>query len=181
MRSCKGKISPKAYAFQFYEIVKDVVEYVSLESDPSLNKKQVNLSELLETVLTDLKPRADLKKVEIKTTQVSPIPLSLDPEKILIALRHLANDTLKRTPANSIIEWSIKENEKHVSIEVIRDGEAIPDLALEALETGQSQMNHQQNLGMGLAVCRTIVDRHGAKMRLSSHANRSLLCIEFPI
>ncbi len=166
---------------RFYEIVKDVVEYVSLESDPSLNKKQVNLSELLATVLTDLKPRADLKKVEIKTTQVSPIPLSLDPEKILIALRHLANDTLKRTPANSIIEWSIKENEKYVSIEVIRDGEAIPDLALEALETGQSQMNHQQNLGMGLAVCRTIVDRHGAKMRLSSHANRSLLCIEFPI
>ena len=65
-------------------------------------------------------------------------------------------------------------------IEVRRDGEPMSEEALNAFETGQSQMHHQRNLGMGLAFCRTIIERHGGTMRTEAKGSKTALILEFP-
>ena len=162
------------------EIVKDVVEYVRLESNPNLNKQSYDLKEILSFVISDLSEKAKLKNIEQKCTVSQSCQLVMDKEQIRIALHRLGQDTLKRAPQDSTVNWSLRVNQGSVEIEVNRRGEPVSETALSAFETGQSQMHHHQNLAMDLAFCRTIVERHLGTIKIHNNEGATQILIEIP-
>lgn len=162
------------------EIVKDVVEYVRLESNPNLKMQSCDIKELLLGVISDLNDKAKLKSVQQKCAGSESCSINLDKEQIRTALHRLAQDGLKRAPQGSVVNWSLMVNSEKVEIEVSRIGEPISETALLAFETGQSQMHHHQNLAMDLAFCRTIVERHLGKMKIQNKEGLTQIIIELP-
>lgn len=165
---------------QLTEIVRDIVEYVRLESNPGLNIQPADLSSILNEIFSELKLKTAQQNIQMKLETSSSLSASVDFEKVKSALRQLALDSLKRSPAGSQIEWALSRQGSRVLIEVRRDGEPMSEEALNAFETGQSHMHHQRNLGMGLAFCRTIIERHGGTMRTEAKGSKTALILEFP-
>jgi signal transduction histidine kinase len=162
------------------EIVKDVVEYVRLESNPILNKQQSDLKEILVGVLSDLSEKAKLKNVKQQLNLTESGLVMIDKEQIHTALQRLAQDTLKRAPRDSAVDWFLRVNSEKVEVEVSRSGDPISESALNAFETGQSQMHHHQNLAMDLAFCRTIVERHLGVIKVQKNGDLNRILIEIP-
>ncbi len=162
------------------EIVKEVIEYVRLQSEPNLIKENVELRELLKSVIAEIKSKADSKEVGLKLSGLERLVLSLDHHKMRTALICLAQDTLKRTPQRTQLDWVLSVSDKGVSIEVIREGEPISEEAFTVLETGQSPMHHHQNLGVGLALCKTIVERHFGTLRIEKRMDKTVVVVNLP-
>ncbi|MFM8314016.1 MAG: sensor histidine kinase, partial [Deltaproteobacteria bacterium] len=160
------------------DIVREVVEYVRLESNPQIHKSPTDLSALLKEVVTQLQEKARTKKVTLQFLASEKVVLELDQEKIRVGLKGLLEDAISRSPENSPVEIKLTEAGGSVTLLVTRSGLPMTEEALKAFETGQSLMNHHQNLALGLAICRTVLERHSAKMEIVNSVGQSTLSIE---
>lgn len=161
------------------EIVSEVVDYVKFESDSNLNKEKVDVVNLLCSVIEEVKIKTEEKKLKILINTPKEASLVADFKKLRTAFLCLAYDTVKRSPYGSSIELKLVDSGKDLVVHLKREGEPINEDAFNLLETGQSQMHHQQNLGVSLALCKTIVEQHLGEILATSHENQSSVVIRF--
>ena len=100
--------------------------------------------------------------------------VNMDARLIMQVLINLVNNAIKNTPAGSeiLIRSGREENEALVS--VCDNGPGIPDPVkshvFEMFYTGQNKVaDGRRGLGLGLALCRSIVEAHGGRISLSDN------------
>ncbi len=97
-----------------------------------------------------------------------------DSRLIVQVLVNLIGNALKYTPAGSTVRLSAMRNEGFVTIRVADDGPGIPDEEKEKVfdtyYTGRNAASSgRKSLGLGLSLCRTIVDTHGGSISVEDN------------
>ena len=100
-----------------------------------------------------------------------PILAKMDASLIMQVLVNLVNNAIKYTPSGSHIQINAKTWKRKVTIFVVDDGPGIPDALKERVfelffTGGNSCSDGGRSLGLGLPLCRSIIEAHGGELAL---------------
>jgi two-component system sensor histidine kinase KdpD len=131
-----------------------------------VKREWIPVEELVGGVLTRLE--VALVGRDVTTRVASGLPLlSVDPVLFEQVLVNLVDNAIKHTPDGTPIEIGARETSEGVAIEVADRGPGIPagsdEAIFEKFRRGPGAGSH--GVGLGLAICRGIVEAHHGKIR----------------
>jgi two-component system sensor histidine kinase KdpD len=136
-----------------------------------LNRQWCPIEEIVGGVLTRLQARLTAHPV---TTKLPPgLPLvQVDAVMIEQVLENLLENAVKYTPAGTPIEIGAEAGADEVSFWVADRGPGLPagkeDMLFEKFYRGAME-GAQSGVGLGLTICRAIVETHGGTIRAENH------------
>jgi two-component system OmpR family sensor kinase len=156
------------------KLATDLRKLADLETQ-SLERAAVDLDELLSEVVTLAKQRPESEEREIALTlPQAPWPLPQVPgdrDLLFLAIYNLLDNALKFTRLDDTIEVRAVEDGRVVTVEIADTGPGIPEDELphifEELYRGQ-EARRTEGSGLGLALVRAIVERHGGTVTMRS-------------
>lgn len=154
-------------------LVNNILDMARLEAGVlELNKQWYPLEEIIGTVLTLLHAQLAGRQVKVKLPEGIPMILA-DSVMIEQVLINLLENALRYTPPGSGLEIVADINESVVEIAVADHGPGIPKGQEERLFEKFYQTRHetaQSGVGLGLAICRAIVEVHGGRIYARNRA-----------
>ncbi len=156
----------------------DLRKLAELEGRP-LELADVSIGELLEAVMSAVRERPEFARREIVVSVPQapwPVPaVSGDFDLLMLAVLNLVDNALKFTPAGARIELRAREDAGFVVVDVADTGPGIPDDELphvyEELYRGAGARSVPGS-GLGLALCRAIIDRHAGTLTVRSQVGK---------
>ena len=155
-----------------------------LHSLPEPERAPVDLGELLEWARNFFQPLAAQSHVVLSLqNHVSGVHLEADRHRLEQVLLNLVLNSVRAMPAGGWIELggTLVDNSKSVALSVADNGPGIPAENLaRVFEAGFS--TRPGSPGLGLAVCRKIVEGHRGTIRAGSHSGRGAkFTLMFPL
>jgi signal transduction histidine kinase len=168
-------------------LIDDLFELSRIEADDiEWSIRQVELGMLVDETVAAMQPEAGAKGVEIRTHLGEPELLArADPEKIQRVLFNLIRNAIRHTPADGSVTVRATTGRGEVEIEVADTGEGIPAAERERVfdaffRGGEDASRHSDGAGLGLAVSRAIVERHGGRIWLAPAAHGTSVRFSLP-
>jgi two-component system, OmpR family, sensor kinase len=154
----------------------DLRKLADLETQP-IEREPVNLGELLNEVVEQVNGRDERLTRQVRlTVPQAPWPLTPVPgdrDLLFLAIHNLVDNALKYSRAGDTIELRASEDGASEVVEVADTGAGIPENELpqvwDELYRGQGARGVQGS-GLGLALVRAIVERHGGSVDVRSRA-----------
>jgi two-component system sensor histidine kinase KdpD len=147
-------------------LVENLLNMTRLESGAANPQKQWHvLEEVVGSALRRLEP--DLKRHQVTVTLPEDLPLVyLDDLLIEQVLINLLENALRYTPPGSRIEISAQQRERKVVLRITDNGPGVPsgweEKIFDKFVRGQATIpDGSRGAGLGLAICRAIVESHG--------------------
>ena len=143
---------------------------ITFRSD-NLQKEPINLNDLVQNLIDNLAPIAEMKDIELKFKQEDKIELFGDFILIQNAIRNLIDNALKYSPYEGIITVSIGTSPISF-LEIHDQGPGFPPKDLDNLTmrfTRGQNSNGIVGSGLGLTIAKDVANAHGAKLQLSNH------------
>lgn len=165
-----GKIHANSHAL--VDMVSDFLDLSRLEAGHiDLAKTSVELKPLIETVVENYLPRCNEKNISLRCDVDSALrPINADPRRLGQVLNNLLGNAVKFTPASGTIEVGARQRgDKETLVWVKDNGVGIPPAEVATLfekyRQGTSGKNSAQTgTGLGLVICKMIVEAHGGKI-----------------
>lgn len=158
-------------------LTRDLLEVATLNSE-QLEKTTVNLSVAIAERIQLLKYKAAEKSQTLEfATDSSAVIAEVNEEKILRVLNNLVTNAIKFSPVSGLINVSLSVNADTAVLKVKDNGIGIPahmqasvfDIFSEAKRFGTKG---EQPFGLGLSICKQIVEAHQGKIWLESEEGR---------
>lgn len=162
------------------EIIQEVIEFVRLESDPSIRLATFDWNKEILQSIQGLEGLRSSKQIECGIESSQKAESRCDIEKMRIALRHLFEDTFRRAPANSKVRIVRAVAAEAVLLRIEREGDALPDNALAALDIAGDVLHHQRGLGLRLALVRRIAEQHSGSLTIPKNGKGLHLELSLP-
>jgi signal transduction histidine kinase len=154
-------------------LIDELFELSRLEAgDIEWSIRQVELGMLVDETVAAMQPEAGAKGVEIRTQLgEGELRAKADPEKVQRVLFNLIQNAIRHTPADGSVTVRARSDRAGVEIEVADTGDGIPaadrDRVFDAFfRGGEDASRSSDGAGLGLAVSRAIVERHGGRIWL---------------
>ena len=137
-------------------------------------------------VLASLSPSARENQLEVASA-LGETTLVADPRRLRQIVTNLVGNAIKFTPPGGTIDVSLETRDGSVVLRVHDTGEGLPpDAVAHAFEPfwqadGSTTRSHG-GLGIGLALVRHLVDRHGGTISVASDAGHgTTFTVRFPL
>ena len=166
-------------------LVANLLDMTRLEAGAlEIRKEWQSVEELVGAALARLSRQ--LKDHPVVTHLQGDLPfIEMDDLLMQQVFVNLLENAIKYTPAGSSIEISAAANEKSVVVEVSDRGPGLPPADLERVfekfyRTGDS--TKRPGAGLGLAICRGIIELHGGKIHAENRADGgTVFCFSLPL
>lgn len=161
------------------------LEKVSTAKNIVAQFADVNLADAIENALDIVNPQAESRGIPIAAEPAFDAIVSGD-EKLLVRLfTNLLSNAVKFSPDNSEVLISMERDESSFKISIIDRGVGIEPDALprifEPFFQARAGKQSSESSGLGLAVCREIVQAHGGEISASSIIGEgSTFTVTFP-
>lgn len=98
----------------------------------------------------------------------------MDAKLIIQVILNLIDNAMKYTPSGTGIRITANKKQEHIYVSIIDCGPGIPDEikthVFEMFFTGNNKIgDSRRNLGLGLALCKSIIEAHGGKITLTDN------------
>jgi signal transduction histidine kinase len=149
-------------------MIDDLFELSRIEAgDIEWSMRQVELAVLVDETVAAMRPEARARRVEVRSElDGALLSAHADPEKIQRVLFNLIRNAIRHTPADGSVTVRAEALPEAVQIEVADTGDGIMDedraRVFEPFYRGGSEAaRDSEGAGLGLAICRAIVETHG--------------------
>jgi two-component system OmpR family sensor kinase len=175
--------SVKAQTLRLSRLVADLRKLSDLETLP-IEFASINLAEILKTVVGITEENRSAKEIKLMLNlPQAPWPLpsvSGDGDLLLQAFLNLLDNAIKFSEPGDTIEVRASEDGRMVVVEVADTGPGIPEEELpyvwQELYRGQGARGIPGS-GLGLALVRVIIERHGGQVNIRSRVEQGTVVI----
>lgn len=156
------------------ELVNSLLDLSKMEAGMlRYNFTRSNLLPLIQKVIIEVMPLAEAKDIRIGKNIENLEPVTLDPERILQALRNLIGNALKFTPYGGNIIVSAHMIHNGVEVSVTDTGPGIPKEDIDTIFDKFQQVKLKgsgkiKGTGLGLAIVKHIIEKHGGRVWIES-------------
>ncbi|MGE5657269.1 MAG: PAS domain S-box protein [Actinomycetota bacterium] len=154
-------------------LVNDILDLEQLASHQiSLDRQWCNAAILIQQAVEAVRPLATENHITLNFA-VAPIPVWVDPDRLLQTLSNLLSNAIKFSPPHRTVMLSAQEQIKAVVFQIQDQGPGIPPDQLESMFghfqlVDTSDASQKREIGLGLAICRNIVEQHGGRIWVES-------------
>jgi signal transduction histidine kinase len=146
---------------------------VLARSELLLHRQPVLLSTLVSTVLQDFQPTLLKKKIQVQDRISEDLPaLDIDGQQVWRVLCNLISNAINHNPPGLLLELDAEVMDRlHLKVTVQDNGVGIPasqQTTMFEAYTRSAQAQYQPGLGLGLYICRQIVEAHGGEIGLGA-------------
>jgi len=143
--------------------------------EETLRKEKVDVTTMVQQAVQLLNYRAEEKKQRLIIQESAIHIIQADREKLTRALDNLVVNAIKFSPEGSTVKIITAETPTGIVISVQDNGIGIPpELADKLFEPFESSIKRkgtsgEQSFGLGLYICRQIIEAHGGRIWFESH------------
>ena len=170
------------------DIISDLLTLVKMDKTvQGLNIRQININELLETVLKRLKPIADKKKIEVVLESFRPVSAEIDEMKLTLAISNLVENAIKYNRDEGWVRVSLNADHKYFYVKVMDSGIGIPEedqahIFERFYRVDKSHSREIGGTGLGLAIARNAVIMHRGSIKVySSKGEGTTFTVRIPL
>jgi signal transduction histidine kinase len=157
------------------ELVSDFLDMSKLEAGRiGLKRQPVNLAQLLKASLDKFSLAATEKSVSLRDEIDCSLPsVEVDPRRLEQVMDNLLSNALKFTPNGGEIVVGASWTETEIKVWVRDTGVGIPPAEIGQIfekyrQTTSGIASEQKGTGLGLVICKMIVEGHGGNIRVQS-------------
>lgn len=151
-------------------IISEVRNFTAGRADAGQGQReQHSLRTLLESVLNFLKFDRDVKRASVSLNAVDHIEASINPERIKQVVINLVRNAAQAVPSSGgKIELTLAQEGDEAVIRIADNGGGIPEENLEKVWTPFFTTKSETGMGLGLDICRMIVEQHEGRITCTS-------------
>ena len=168
-------------------LIEDLFELSRLEAgDIQWSMQRVRLDELVEETVEAMRAQADASHVVVEAQVPDGLaPARANPEKLQRVLFNLIQNAIRHTPADGSVTVAAEGSGTTVEVEVADTGEGLdPGERERAFEPffrgGHAQARSEEGTGLGLTICRAIVEAHGGRIWLADSPDGTRVRFSLP-
>jgi two-component system phosphate regulon sensor histidine kinase PhoR len=159
------------------QMVTELTELSRIESGRGdLKPETVNLNSLIEEVIANFKPQADIKRVALSAELFTDLPLiRADKDRIYQVITNLVHNAIKFTHSSGSVLISTEVSENWVLVKVSDTGVGIPREDLHRIFERfykADKARSGEGAGLGLAIAKHIVQAHGGNIWVESEEGK---------
>ena len=170
------------------DIISDLLTLVKMDKTvQGLNIRQININELLETILKRLKPIADKKKIEVVLESFRPVSAEIDEMKLTLAISNLVENAIKYNRDEGWVRVSLNADHKYFYVKVMDSGSGLPEedqahIFERFYRVDKSHSREIGGTGLGLAIARNAVIMHRGSIKVySSKGEGTTFTVRIPL
>jgi two-component system sensor histidine kinase KdpD len=153
-------------------LIEEALEMARLDAgEIELERVPTPLGKVIEAAVGAMKAALAHHPVDVRLSDKLP-EVPMDFERIKEVIAHLLENATKYSPPDSPIIISAEVTGRNLTTSVADRGEGIDtheqSLIFDKFYRGKDQRYRVQGTGMGLAICKAIVEAHGGKMSVTS-------------
>ena len=175
-------------ALRLLRLVNDILSLIRLEEGrASLAKKPIDMVHFLRHTTASMKHLAALKGINLDLgTLDGDLLINADPDALEKIVGNVIANAIKFTPPNGRIDVSAARDEGMVTITISDTGIGIPAEQLPHIfdrfyQVDGSATRRHQGLGLGLALVRELITRHGGDVTATSDSGHgTTFVLRFP-
>jgi signal transduction histidine kinase len=168
-------------------LLNDMIDLSLFESGKvDITTVPTNLDELIPTICGRFKPQMSAKQITLEIKNGNEVPtVAADPMKLEQVMNNLLENAITYTPEHGTITVTIGVSHKtfgdrereYIEVAVADTGVGIPEAELPFVfdkykEFLTGKISDQKTTGLGLAICRSIVEAHQGVMTVESEVGR---------
>jgi signal transduction histidine kinase len=160
-------------------LVSDFLDVSKLESGRiELSRAEINIADLVHNTLQNFAPLATSKNITLTcAVDESMFPIHADRRRLDQVLTNLVSNAVKFTGSGGAIEVRLRTDTEGLRVEVEDSGVGIPHDEIETLFQKYRQVKSltvpaQEGTGLGLVICKMIVEAHGGKIWVDSEEGK---------
>jgi PAS domain S-box-containing protein len=158
-------------------LISDILDSQRMEEGVlSLVRRRCLASDLTIQAAELIEPMARAAGVKLEA-EAPPIELNVDPDGMLQVLTNLLSNAVKFSDAGSTVRITARSQGNEATFEVADEGQGIPAANLESIferfrPVDASDSRRRGGSGLGLSICRRIVQHHGGRIWARSELGR---------
>jgi signal transduction histidine kinase len=160
-------------------LVSDFLDVSKLESGRiELAESELDATELVRNTVQNFTPLATSKNITLTcVADESMLPIRADRRRLDQVLTNLVSNAVKFTGSGGAIEVRLRTDTEGLRVEVEDSGVGIPHDEIETLFQKYRQVKSltvpaQEGTGLGLVICKMIVEAHGGKIWVDSEEGK---------
>jgi len=170
-------------------LVNDLLDVSTIESGQlRLNLESTDLVHLVERNVALNRVLANQKEIAIEfDPPPAPVELACDPGKLAQVLNNLIGNAVKFSHRGTRVRVRLTATASAVTVAIQDQGQGIPAADLPLLFKPFARVSvrstaGEQSTGLGLAICRKVIEGHGGSIRVESEVGRgSTFIVTLPI
>ncbi len=157
-----------------------ISEYLSLAKNKKVNLENCCLNSIIEAILPLIISEANSREITIVFKKETIPELLLDQKEIRQLIFNLVNNGLQAMDNKGTLTISTYSNQNEVALSIEDQGTGISSELIDKIGT-PFVTTKTNGVGLGLAICHSIVARHRASLNFSTGANGTTFFVRFKI
>lgn len=155
-------------------LVDDLLDEIQHERRPaSLREQSVDLAEIVRDSVAGARPHAASAGVQLVGDAPDQLPFAGDGQRLAQAVDNLVSNAIKYTPSGGRAEVGLTVRDDAAVIRVRDTGIGIgpvdqAQLFTRFFRTREATLSAIQGVGLGLSICKSIVEAHGGRIEVES-------------
>jgi signal transduction histidine kinase len=169
------------------KLVNNILDIERLESGIGLKKELTSPEEMLDETISELRPSADQKNIQIDCIKETNEKVFMDRFLLKQAMYNLIENGIKYSAVGGKIEIKLTKNDRTIEFVIQDHGVGIAPIDLPKIfdKEYRSNLKNQDQIrgaGLGLSIVKSIAERHNGKVWVESQLGKgSTFHLEIPV